>query len=247
MKKVFAVLLAGSLLVSRFVEGALAVEAQPLSDPVENYREQKIEGWRVRVNQRLLAGEQKELADATLKVLGEHLFRITRVIPAGPLARLREIPIWVELNHPLHPCMCYHPAAGWLRANGMNPAKAGTVEIANAKNFLDWTHDQPWMVLHELAHGYHHRFLGGYDNPEIKACYERAVAAKSYESVLRANGRRERHYALTNPQEYFAEATEAFFGTNDFFPFVRAELREHDPAAHELLSEVWEVKPAKRD
>ena len=25
--------------------------------------------------------------------------------------------------------------------------------------------------------------------------------------------------------EYFAEASEAFFGTNDFYPFVRAELR----------------------
>ena len=29
--------------------------------------------------------------------------------------------------------------------------------------------------------------------------------------------------------EYFAEASEAYFGTNDFFPFVRIELRRHDP------------------
>jgi hypothetical protein len=36
--------------------------------------------------------------------------------------------------------------------------------------------------------------------------------------------------------------TEAFFGTNDFYPFVRAELREHDPEMFEVLREVWEMK-----
>lgn len=48
--------------------------------------------------------------------------------------------------------------------------------------------------------------------------------------------------ALNNDQEYFAEASEAFFGTNDFHPFVRAELKEHDPALFELLGKLWGVK-----
>jgi hypothetical protein len=39
---------------------------------------------------------------------------------------------------------------------------------------------------------------------------------------------------LSNPMEYFAEATEAFFSRNDFFPFTREErallaLVEHAP------------------
>ena len=51
--------------------------------------------------------------------------------------------------------------------------------------------------------------------------------------------------ALNNDQEYFAEATEAFFGTNDYFPFVRAELKQHDPEMFELLHELWGVRPAK--
>ena len=38
----------------------------------------------------------------------------------------------------------------------------------------------------------------------------------------------EKAYALTSATEYFAESTEAFFGTNDFYPFVRPELKEHD-------------------
>ena len=48
---------------------------------------------------------------------------------------------------------------------------------------------------------------------------------------------------MTNEKEYFAESTEAFFGTNDFYPFVRAELKEYDPDMFALLCEVWGVKP----
>ncbi len=39
--------------------------------------------------------------------------------------------------------------------------------------------------------------------------------------------------------EHFAEASEAFFGTNDFYPFVRAELRRHDPGMYALLEKLW--------
>jgi hypothetical protein len=220
---------------------------KPAYDPIERYEKREIEGWRVLVHKQLLEKDNRELADKTLKVLGLQLYQITRVVPEEALAKLRSIPIWVEVEHPRHPCMCYHISAEWLREHQMNPAKAGAVEVANAKNFLSWTLDQPWMVLHELAHGYHHQVLG-LDHAEIKACYDRAVESKSYESVLHCNGKKERAYALTNDQEYFAEATEAYFGTNDFYPFVRAELKQHDPKMHDLLEKLWGVrKPAKAD
>ena len=218
--------------------------SKPPYDPVERYVKQRVEGWDVLVNKQLDAEEHRELRGQTLRVLGEHLFRVTRVVPAEALAELRKVPFWVELAHPKHPCMCYHPSSDWLRENGMNPAKARSVEIANAKTFLRWTIDQPWMVLHELAHGYHHRVLG-YDHAGVRACFERAAAAKKYESVLHIGGRTRRHYALNNPMEYFAEGSEAYFGTNDFFPFVRAELRQHDPEMYELLGKLWKVPGAK--
>jgi Mlc titration factor MtfA (ptsG expression regulator) len=116
------------------------------------------------------------------------------------------------------------------------------VEIANSKNFLDWTKQQPWMVLHELAHGYHHRFLeNGFGNPRIEAAYRKALESKSYESVLHISGQKERAYALTDPMEYFAETSECYFGTNDFYPFVRAELHKHDPEMFKLLEELWNL------
>ena len=46
-------------------------------------------------------------------------------------------------------------------------------------------------------------------------------------------------YALSSPQEYFAETTEAFFGKNDFEPFDRAELKRMDPAMDALLAKLW--------
>jgi hypothetical protein len=42
--------------------------------------------------------------------------------------------------------------------------------------------------------------------------------------------------------EYFAEATEAFFGTNDYYPFVRSELKVHDPKMYDVLKEAWGAK-----
>ena len=55
-------------------------------------------------------------------------------------------------------------------------------------------------------------------------------------------GRRVKHYALTDPMEFFAEMTEAYFGANDFFPFTRAELKESEPEIYDLLGIIWEGK-----
>jgi len=42
-------------------------------------------------------------------------------------------------------------------------------------------------------------------------------------------------------EEYFAENCEAYFGLNDFYPFVRAELRDYDPAIYEIIERVFGV------
>ncbi len=228
-----------------FVLLAAGAEPGPRYDPTDHYEVRQIEGWRVVVNKQFLR-QDPSLSSDTLKLLGCQLYEVTRKVPAGALSKLRKIAIWVEAAEPHHPCMAYHPNAGWLRDHGMNPDKAKCVEIANAKNFLTWTLDQPWMVLHELAHGYHDQFLGGYENPDVRAQFDRAMKAKRYDAVARISGRTERAYAATNPMEYFAEGTEAFFGTNDFYPFVRSELKHHDPQMYDLLERLWEIRKPTR-
>jgi hypothetical protein len=205
--------------------------------PTVEYQQQTLRGWTVRIHP-ALPRDNPQLAEQVLSLLDNHLFRITLVVPPAALEELRKIPIWVESQTSRNAGMCYHPSRQWLAEHGYNPDKAGSIELENPKNFLGWFADQPWMVLHEMAHGYHHRILG-YDHAGIRRCFERAVQSGKYDSVLHINGRTERHYALNNDQEYFAEATEAFFGTNDFYPFVRAELRQHDPDLFDLMESLW--------
>ena len=121
------------------------------------------------------------------------------------------------------------------------------IEFTNVRIFEAETRRMPNFSLHELAHAYHDRELdGGFDNAEIKAAYKKAKASGKYDRVERqdSEGRKtvDRAYAMTNPQEYFAESTEAFFSRNDFYPYARDELKQQDPVMFGLLSKIWEVK-----
>ena len=40
-------------------------------------------------------------------------------------------------------------------------------------------------------------------------------------------------------KKFFAEMTESYVGVNDFYPFVRAELQEHDPKTYALMEKIW--------
>ncbi len=136
--------------------------------------------------------------------------------------------------------MQYHPDRGWLIANKHNPKLAKHVHIPHASalyNPSTWA-KHPYVVLHELAHAYHDQVLD-FDHADVKAAYANMKEKKLYEEVLLFTGKKTKHYALTNHKEYFAESTEAYLGVNDFYPFVRAELKEHDPQMFELLEKIW--------
>ncbi len=47
---------------------------------------------------------------------------------------------------------------------------------------------------------------------------------------------------MSSPMEYFAETTDDFFSRNDFFPFTREELQQHDPEMLSLLVKLWGLK-----
>ena len=233
------VVFAGLILAGLSNGDSPGADGPPKYEATCRYETRPVEGWTVLINKRFLA-DRPELADQTLTLLRFQLYQVARRLPAKAVEELRTIKIWVEEDEPHHPCMTYHPNIDWLREHGMNPDKARCVEIADARNFLAWTFDQPWMLLHEMAHGYHHQVLeGGFGNLEIKAAYDRAMKAGIYRSVHRIGGKADTAYAATDHKEYFAEGTEAFFGTNDFYPFVRPELKRHDPELFALLGKLW--------
>ena len=208
------------------------------------HRTNVIEGWTVLVN-RQLAATNGASTDRALELLRVQLQEIIRVVPAPAVARLREVRLWFSPEYPgVPPGAEYHPGADWLREHGRDPAMAKGVEFTNIRIFSAETRRMPNFTLHELAHSFHDRVLpGGFDNPAIQAAYEKARASGTYDRVQRRDSegrvRWDRAYAMTNPMEYFAESTEAFFARNDFFPFDRAELQQHDPAMARLLAELW--------
>lgn len=200
-----------------------------------DYAPRDVRGWTVQVERGL---ERTEDGKRALELLDAKLFDVARAVPADALAKLRRVPFWLSKDDSAAPCSCYHPSPEWLKEHGHDPRKAKGVEITNAARFVEWSAQQPSMVLHELAHAYHDRELG-FDHAGVRAELERVKASKAYESVLHWNGTREKAYALENEQEFFAEASEAWFGTNDFWPFVRAEVLESQPELAALLKEVW--------
>ena len=90
----------------------------------------------------------------------------------------------------------------------------------------------------------------GYENKEIKKCYEEAMKEGLYDCVKvhGTQGPEAKAYACNNCMEYFAELSAAFLGGTDgieeynkWFPFNRKQLKEHDPRAYKLLKKVWKI------
>lgn len=207
----------------------------------KTHDEQLICGWKVYINTQI---DASALAEA-LPLLEGQLEEIVRVVPAKAVTELQKVPLWINPEYPkTRPRAEFHPDEGWLKENGRDPRMAKAVEFTNVRIFAEETRRMPNFALHELAHAYHYRFLRmGFGNLEISGAYKEAIASGKYDKVERTDSKGrisiERAYAMTTPQEYFAETSEAYFGRNDFFPFTRDELKGHDPLMFELLASLW--------
>jgi len=203
-----------------------------------------IEGWTVRVDNRLLSGEGAALGDRAMKLLTARLVAIATVVPEKSLAGLRAVTIELDLDYPGLSFMQYHPDADWLIEQGYSEALEKCVHIPDVEDFLAPfdNHRMPWVVLHELVHGYHDQVLG-YKNPRIAAAWEKFRDSGKYQSVLTNRWGMHQHYALTNPMELLAEMTESYFGSNDFYPFVAGELQQAEPGIFALMEEIWGPLP----
>jgi hypothetical protein len=242
MLRLSALLLLG---LSAALSHSSAMAADPAPSPAVLKRElREMHGWQVQVDARLLNGPEAELGKQVLRVLEFKLYEITQLVAQAPLTKLKNVGIVLDLEYPGLKAMQYHPSAAWLKQHGYDPKLAKMVHIPRARE-LTGRHvinQQPMVVLHELAHGYHDQVLG-FDEPRIKQAWEKFKESGKYERVLHISGRMEKHYGLTTPMEFFAEMTESYFGTNDFYPFVRSELKKELPDVHQLLEDIWGKLP----
>ncbi len=205
-----------------------------------SYETKNIQGWTVHIEKTALDHAKLKTA---LTALEAQLTEIKSFINPEIVTKLNAVPIWLNKKTP-H-TTCYHPSLQWLTKNNRMPEKARSVELQGVDSFINTSSTQPMVMLHELAHAYHHRILN-FNDPVITKAFNKAVASKSYEKVKHISGRIVKHYALTDEKEYFAEASEAYFGKNDYYPFNRAELKKHDPAAYAMVESVWQVNANKQ-
>jgi hypothetical protein len=226
----------------------LAADRKDQADPPKptSHTVRKIEGWNVRIDDRLLYPPDDVLGARALRFLEGKLSDIKMVVPADKLKALQSVTIVLDLTHGKLRPMQYHPSRGWLWANGYSADLVKCVHLPRAADVATKRNvvEQPWVILHELAHAYHDQVLG-FDEPRIKAAYEKYKKSGHGDRTLLYNGERVRHYALTDHKEFFAEMTEAYFGVNDFFPFNRAELKEAEPEIYDLMVQIWEKPAAK--
>ena len=60
----------------------------------------QIEGWTVHVEPALIDGEHAEEGAKALKMLGNHLQRVSILVPEKQLAELKKVEFWIEHAHP---------------------------------------------------------------------------------------------------------------------------------------------------
>ena len=210
------------------------------------YTTRNIEGLNVRIDNRLLAGESAPIGEQALKVLNAKLVDITLIVPEAPLAKLRGFTIEMDLNYGALSSMQYHGGVDWLKENGYSEDLAKCVHIPIAERLMSPSEHRrmPWAILHELSHAYHDQVLG-YEESRVKAAWKKFCDSGKYKSVLTSLGHTQEHYGLTNQMEFFSEMTEAYFGSNDFYPFVTGELKQAEPETFALLEEIWGPLPGR--
>lgn len=212
---------------------------------VDGYMNININGFHILV-QEIAAKNSVDETNATLEKLYISLFEIDNFgLDSAIISELKNIRIFVDWNNTIGAGV-YHPSESWLLENGYIPEKAKAVEIPNVIDFnYISTLNQPYVVLHELAHAYHDRVLDFY-NLDILNAYQNALDKGLHRNVTLNSGNGvfftvPEAYGLNNHIEFFAELTESYFGRNDFYPFNRAELAEYDSVGYAMIEKAWNL------
>lgn len=224
------------------VRVAPAEEKGPAKPPSRT--ERQVEGWKVFVDDRLLAGEGAAIGEKALRIVTTRLYEVRLLVPADKVERLQTVTFYLDQSCGTIKSPQYHPSRDWLTKHGFEAQLARCVHIPSADYFVvtRFQREQPLAMLHELAHAYHDQVLN-FEHAEIKDAWKKFTAGGRYASVLHANGKKRPHYAATNQMEFFAEMTESYFGGNDFFPFNNAELQQEEPEIHTLMEMIWGPLP----
>ncbi len=217
----------------------LACAALPAA-ALDGWSDRTIGGWLVHLDAGCSGSGEPELERSFAGVLADQIATLGR-LPEAARAAIAPVEIFVSSGTHRAFGAQHHPSAAWLASHGYPAAFARHVEICNWREFTTLVRDQPFCLLHEMAHAYQDR------RPQIDdaihAAYSHAQSSGLYLKVTHLHGAElVQAYALSNEHEYFAELSEAYFGVNDFFPYDRGELETYDPDGLRMIEQAWGVR-----
>jgi hypothetical protein len=218
------------------------------------WKKETIAGFQVLFSPTLLRDEASSIR--ARQFMHDRLNAVTRFVPPAALQNLRRVRLWLDLDasgssralafytsspslftaspsdrHTEHN-FGYGGFHGAMYLGIVFPNIVDAIAISDVLR-------APMIVLHELAHAYHHQVLGMW-NLEVKQTYEAAKARGLYRNVAYRNGAiAPVGYAMSNEREYFAGLTEAYFGKNHHAPFDADELMSYDPDGFRLIERAW--------
>lgn len=210
-----------------------------------DWKEEAIADFQVMFSPALLREEASYVR--ARQIMHDRLSDVTRLVPTGAVRHLQRARLWLNLDPTGFSGAFY---AAWpsnrhderARAYGeFHGAMYQGAVFPNIIRLIERSTDlkSPMVVLHELAHGYHHQVLGP-ANVEIKQTYETAKAKGLYRNVSYRNGAiAPVGYAMSNEREYFAVLSQTYFGKNNQNPFDADELKTYDPDGFRLMERAW--------
>lgn len=176
-------------------------------------------------------------------IIGEMLRDRGDVLAALAAARVRcAVMAFDEFTTDIPEHADLEPARFWnRRARGLGSTPQRPCVSCGEENLLRFKGDPYFtesILVHEFAHAIHEQGLDQVDptfDGRLEAAYDAAMKAGLWEGK----------YAATNHREYWAEAVQSFFDTNRENDHdhnhvnTREELKEYDPALHDLVAEVF--------
>ncbi len=97
------------------------------------------------------------------------------------------------------------------------------------------------LVVHEVAHAYHFKKLGQ-SNTDVSNAFSNGIMNQLYAEGETGLSFEKGAYASYSPLEYFAELSSMYFGSIEYYPKNRADLKIYDPKGYAMVEKMWNLK-----
>ncbi len=132
----------------------------------DRFEVRNLEGWTLYIN-RDVPQQYPEQTATTLEHLGWELYRIKLATPALAVCNMQEHnAIWIENQEEVD--LSYHPERSWLFDRGYTiPRDPQSFMSLSVKTHVGDSYRHPFVVFHELAHGYARRVSRATSSPIV--------------------------------------------------------------------------------